>query len=63
MTLLHDAVNEKKYDVRVAQRNVDRGVMTAQDYEKTLKALPDDSDNVTWLNIETLKEESGQEND
>lgn len=59
MALLHEAVEEKKLDVRVAERNISRGVTTPDDLQKSLDKLPDDSDNAQWVNIEVLlKDES-----
>jgi hypothetical protein len=57
MTLLHEAVESKKLDVRVVERNISRGSVRAEDYEKSLKALPDDSENAEYVNIETLAAE------
>jgi hypothetical protein len=60
MTLLHEAVNAKKFDVRVVERNVQRGFIRAEDADKAAKDLPDDGDNAEWVNIETLaQDESG----
>jgi hypothetical protein len=54
MTLLHEAVESKKLDVRVVQRNIDRGVIKAEDAEKSAKGLPDDAANAEWSNIDEL---------
>ncbi len=43
MPLLHDSVNEKKFDVRMVERNVLRGQVSQDEVEKVLKNLPDDS--------------------
>ncbi len=57
MTLLHEAVDAKKMDVRLVERNVNRGVMTAEDVEKNLKKLPDDGDNAQYVSIDSLANE------
>ncbi len=54
MTLLHEAFDEKKFDVRMIERNVARGVVTSDDVEKTTKKLPDDGENADWVSLETL---------
>jgi len=60
MTLLHEAVDFKKLDVRVVERNVERGVLSSQSVDKSVSDLPDDLDNAQWVNIETLAaDESG----
>jgi hypothetical protein len=54
MALLHEAVEEKKLDVRLIERNVARGYVSQEDVEKAAKKLSDDSDNAEWVNVETL---------
>ncbi len=64
MALLHEAVEAKKFDVRVLERNVSRGVIHADDVEKLVKKLPDDSEMADWVNLETLEsDESGSNHD
>jgi hypothetical protein len=57
MTLLHEAVNAKKLDVRVSERNITRGAMKAEDFNKAVKDLPDDGDNAEYVNVEELAEQ------
>jgi hypothetical protein len=57
MTLLHEAVEAKKFDVRTIERNVARGVITRDDADKALKKLADDGDNAEWVNVEKLEAE------
>jgi hypothetical protein len=57
MTLLHEAVSAKKFDVRVVERNVARGFIRAEDADKAAKDLPDDSENAEWVNLEVLAQE------
>jgi hypothetical protein len=54
MTLLHEAVDAKKMDVRLVERNITRGIVSADDVEKNLKKLPDDGDNAITISIESL---------
>lgn len=54
MTLLHEAVDAKKFDVRVVERNVTRGSVRLDDYQKSVNSLPDDSENAEYTSIETL---------
>ncbi len=55
MALLHDAFQDKKFDTRMAERNMRRGLLTAADLEKHVKALPDDSDNLDVVTEEDLE--------
>jgi len=54
MTLLSDATEAKKYDSRVIERNVQRGITKAEDYEKFQKELPDDSANAEYVDVNAL---------
>jgi hypothetical protein len=54
MTLLSDATEAKKYDVRVIERNVQRGITKAEDHEKFQKELADDSDNAEFVSLDAL---------
>ncbi len=54
MALLHEAVDEKKFDVRVSERNVTKGVVTADEAQKATDKLPDDADNAQYVSIEAL---------
>lgn len=51
MALLHEAINEKKLDVRVIERNVKRGDVTSTEVERSLKQLPDDAANAEYISI------------
>jgi hypothetical protein len=60
MTLLHDAVEAKKLDTRVVERNQNRGMISADDVEKAVKKLPDDADAGDWVSIDSLmKDDEG----
>ncbi len=60
MTLLHEAVAAKKLDVRVIERNIQRGFVRAEDADKNVRDLPDDAENAEWVNVELLaKEDEG----
>ena len=60
MTLLHEAVDSKKLDVRVVERNIERGVVRPQDADQALKNLQDDADNAMYVSIDEIaKSEEG----
>ena len=54
MALLHEASELKKLDVRVVERNIDRGLVGHKDLEKSLKELPDDAANAEWISVDDL---------
>ncbi|MGK5089809.1 hypothetical protein WDW86_19840 [Bdellovibrionota bacterium FG-2] len=65
MSLLNEAVESKKFDVRVVERNISRGLVLDEDWKKVQAALPDDSDNADYMNLDTLREElfAGEDED
>lgn len=54
MALLNQAIQDKKYDTRILERNQVRGIVNSQDAEKALKELPDDSVAGEWRNIDQI---------
>jgi hypothetical protein len=54
MTLLSDATEAKIYDVRVIERNVQRGITKAEDHDKFQKELPDDAENAEFVSLDAL---------
>jgi hypothetical protein len=59
MTLLHDAVENKKFDTRMVERNVTRGALTQKQVEDFVKSLPDDTENSEYVSIDSLIDEEG----
>ncbi|MFN7684702.1 MAG: hypothetical protein ACK5QT_04735 [Oligoflexia bacterium] len=57
MPLLHDSVNDKKFDVRMMERNVLRGQMSQEEIEKFLKTLPDDSAHAATVSESDLEKQ------
>lgn len=57
MALLHDSVAFKKFDTRMVERNMARGVIRSEDYSAIVKALPDDAENADWISIDSLMED------
>ena len=57
MTLLHEDVESKKFDVRMIERNVARGVVSSADVQKAVESLPDDAENADYISVNTLLEE------
>ena len=54
MTLLNEAVEAKKFDTRMIERNIARGVIAAQDADQVSKNLPDDGEGADWVSIDSL---------
>ena len=55
MTLLFDAIEQKKFDVRNLEKNISRGVASSDEYQKFLKQLPDDAETADWISIDSLQ--------
>jgi hypothetical protein len=58
MPLLRNAVEQKKFDIRLIEKNVTRGVVSQEETEKYLKSLPDDSHNVDIVELGDIDSES-----
>ncbi|OFZ79679.1 MAG: hypothetical protein A2583_06690 [Bdellovibrionales bacterium RIFOXYD1_FULL_53_11] len=56
MALLREAVEEKHFDTRVVERNVQRAMVEHDDVQKMLKNLPDDTENADWISIDEIAE-------
>ena len=54
MSLLHDSIQEKKFDVRMLDKNLVRNVVSDKDVKSHLEQLPDDSENAAYVSIEEL---------
>ncbi|MDR3608113.1 MAG: hypothetical protein P4M08_12115 [Oligoflexia bacterium] len=54
MPLLHESSEDKKFDTRMVERNVTRGVVPAADVDKFLKNLPDDAEGAEWVNLDVI---------
>jgi hypothetical protein len=61
MPLLHDSVDSKKLDVRIFERNLTRGVITAKQLEDALKSLPDDAENAEYVSISSLAQDGSHD--
>ena len=60
MALLHESVDQKKFDTRISQRNIERSLLRPEELDQFVKSLPDDSENATFVSLETLAaDESG----
>jgi len=57
MSLLHEAINEKKFDVRMLERNLVRNVVTDKEAKTFVESLPDDSENAAFTNLDELNDQ------
>lgn len=48
MSLLSQASEEKKFDVRLTERHVRRGTVAPEEIRKSVDRLPDDQKEVAW---------------
>jgi hypothetical protein len=54
--LLDEASNEKILDTRVVERNKAKGLITQEQYNKSLEKLPDDAANAEFLTIDQIQD-------
>lgn len=57
--LLHEAINDKKIDVRLAEKNIQRQLITAEEFEKAKASLKDDSDHATIRALDEIALDDG----
>lgn len=57
MALLHESVDFKKLDTRMVERNVNRGVISADDVKRAMKDLHDDAENAEYVAIDSLADD------
>ena len=60
MSLLKDAIEKKKYDVRMIDQNLNRGVVKSSEVDQNMSSLEDVSENAEWVNLEELADDSSQ---
>jgi hypothetical protein len=54
MSLLKDAITDKIFDVRMVEKNINRGFTSDSDHQKLMKNLPDDTDAAEFVDIEAI---------
>jgi len=62
MSLLHEAVDQKKFDSRITQRNMERGILRPEEFDKFVKSLPDDAEKATSISLDTLMADESSSN-
>jgi hypothetical protein len=58
MSLLHEAIHEKKFDVRMLEKNLVRNVVTDKDVKVMVDQLPDDSANAEFITLDQISEQN-----
>ena len=56
MSLLHEAIHEKKFDVRMLEKNLVRNVVSDKEAKAALDQLPDDSENAAFISLDEIAE-------
>ena len=57
MSILHDAINSKKFDVRMLDKNLTRNVVTDKEAKAVIEALADDADNAEYVSLDDISEQ------
>ena len=57
MSLLHDAIQEKKLDVRMLEKNLVRNVVTDKEVKSAQAAMPDDAENASYISLDEIAEQ------
>ena len=57
MSLLHEAITEKKFDVRMLEKNLVRNVVSDKEVKTFIDQLPDDSENADFISLDEVAEQ------
>ncbi len=57
MSLLHEAISDKKFDVRMLEKNLVRNVVTDKDVKSFVERLPDDAENAEFISLDEIAEQ------
>jgi len=59
MLLLSKALEDKKFDLRIIEKNLARGILQAQEQAKSVQQLPDDSASAEWVSLDDIQNSDG----
>jgi hypothetical protein len=54
LPLLNQSLEIKKFDVRMIERSVQRGLMSRDEVAAQMAQLPDDAENAEFISVDTL---------
>ena len=54
MKLLSEAIEEKKFDIRMIRKNLDRTVITSNELKAAESSLPDDAANCEKVSLDAI---------
>ena len=61
MPLLSESVEDKKFDVRMVEKNLARARVQMSEVDAVVRALPDDAENAEWITLEAIEAQSREE--
>ena len=57
MSLLHDSIISKRFDVRMLEKNLVRNVVTDKEVKAHLENLEDDTENAEFVSLDVISEQ------
>jgi hypothetical protein len=57
MSLLHEAIDQKKFDVRMLEKNLVRNVVSEKEVKSFVDQLPDDAENAALISLDEIAEQ------
>ncbi len=60
MSLLIDGIREKKFDVRMLEKNLVRNVVSDKEAKAVIESLPDDADNAVFISLDEVAEQKNK---
>ena len=55
MSLLHESIQNKKFDTRMVEKNLNRGSVTDKEVKSFVETLPDDTENAAFTSLDELE--------
>lgn len=57
MSLLHEAIYDKRFDTRMLDKNLVRNVVTDKEVKAKIESLQDDAENAEFINLDEIAEQ------
>jgi hypothetical protein len=57
MSLLHEAIQDKKLDIRMLDKNLVRNVVSDKEVKQAIASMPDDAENASYISLDEIAEQ------
>jgi nitrogen regulatory protein PII len=57
MSLLHESIQNKKFDTRMLEKNLVRNVVSDKEVKTFVEQLPDDAENAAFISLDEIEQQ------